>query len=64
MAIKFTDKDDGPKKPPKPDAASRTAGEAHFATPIETDRPVNPDTASELPFTELPPSAKKRRGKR
>ena len=69
MAIRFTDKPAG--EPPRKSAAkaptqedAKADGEARFATPIEATKPVNPDAAGELPFTELPRAEKAERKKR
>jgi hypothetical protein len=61
MAIKFVDQ--APEAPRKPvrDKAAQAEGEARFATPIEATTPVNPDAASQLPFSDLPAGEKKKR---
>lgn len=61
MAIKFVDQ--APETPRKParDKTAQADGEARFATPIEATTPVNPNAASELPFSDLPAGEKRKR---
>lgn len=51
MAIKFRSK-------PADPASSAAGVAARFATPIETDKPVNPDAADEQQFSPVPAAEK------